>query len=90
VPVSVLKVAETLSRLFERDTPIAVTGNFRIGDIRHNFASIEKIRSLLGFEPAYGFDQGIAAFAAWASASGPQSNAYESSLDEMRRKGLMR
>jgi dTDP-L-rhamnose 4-epimerase len=90
VPVSVLKVAETLARLFERDTPIAVTGNFRIGDIRHNFASIEKIRSLLGFEPAYGFDQGIAAFAAWASASGPQSNAYESSLDEMRRKGLMR
>jgi len=89
-PVSVMTVAETLSRLLECEVPITVTGNFRVGDIRHNYASTEKIRSLLGFEPAYEFERGIAEFAAWACATGPQSSGYEASLDEMRRKGLMK
>ncbi|MBD58884.1 MAG: epimerase [Citromicrobium sp.] len=90
VPVTVMTVAKTLSRLLEADVPIEVSGNFRLGDIRHNYADMTRIGEKLGFTPAYDFEQGIARLAAWAKASGPQASSYEESLEEMRRKGLMK
>lgn len=90
VPVSVMTVAETLKRLIGADVPITVTGNFRIGDIRHNYADMGKIERLLGFRPAYDFERGIAKFVEWARAMGARSSAYEASLDEMRAKGLLK
>ncbi len=90
VPVSVMTVAETLARLFEADVPIEVTGNFRLGDIRHNYADMTKIQAALGFECEYDFERGIAELVAWAKASGPQASAYEASLEEMRSKGLLK
>ncbi len=90
VPVTVMTVASTLSRLLEADVPIEISGNFRLGDIRHNYADMSKIERKLGFTPDYSFEQGIARLAAWAKASGPQASSYEESLAEMRRKGLMK
>ncbi|WP_404712373.1 NAD-dependent epimerase/dehydratase family protein [Sphingomonas sp. MMS24-J13] len=90
VPVSVMTVAETLKRLLGADVPIAVSGNFRAGDIRHNFASMEKIERLLGFTPNYDFERGIALFAEWARVTGAKPSRYEESLDEMRSKGLFK
>jgi dTDP-L-rhamnose 4-epimerase len=90
VPVSVLTVAETLRRLFDADVPITVTGNFRIGDIRHNFADMTKIGALLGFKPAYDFERGLALFVEWAKGMGARSSGYEASLEEMRQKGLLK
>ncbi|HSX55055.1 MAG TPA: NAD-dependent epimerase/dehydratase family protein [Sphingomonas sp.] len=90
VPVSVMTVAQTLKRLIDADVPITVTGNFRIGDIRHNYADMTRIEALLGFRPAYDFERGIAKFVEWARATGARSSAYEASLDEMRAKGLLK
>ena len=90
VPVSVMTVAKTLARLLDAEVPISVSGNFRLGDIRHNYADMTKIRERLGFVPDYDFERGIAEFTKWATASGPQKSAYETSLDEMRRKGLLK
>lgn len=90
VPVSVMTVAQTLKRLIGADVPITVTGNFRIGDIRHNYADMTRIEALLGFRPAYDFERGIAKFVEWARATGARSSAYEASLDEMRAKGLLK
>ncbi|MEL7318102.1 MAG: NAD-dependent epimerase/dehydratase family protein [Pseudomonadota bacterium] len=89
-PVSVMEVARTLARLFDADVPIQVTGQFRLGDIRHNFASMEKIKGALGFEPAWSFERGIAELVLWAKGTGPQVSAYEESLSEMREKGLLK
>lgn len=88
--VTVSQVAQTLAQSLGADVPIEVSGNFRLGDIRHNFADLTKIKELLGFQPAYTFEEGIALFAAWAGNCGPQNSAYEESLEEMRRKGLMK
>ncbi len=90
VPVSVMTVAQTLVRLFEAETPISVSGNFRLGDIRHNYADMTKIENALGFQCEYDFERGIAELVAWAKASGPQASAYEASLEEMRSKGLLK
>lgn len=90
VPVSVMEVARTLVRLYEADTVIEVTGNFRLGDIRHNYADMTRIREKLDFAPEWDFERGIAQLVAWAKGSGPQASAYEESLAEMREKGLLK
>lgn len=90
VQTTVLTVVEQLKQAFGSDTQSRVTGNFRLGDIRHNYADLGKIGSLLGFAPQVDFAQGIRRFAAWAATQGPQSSAYEQSLAEMKERGLMR
>jgi dTDP-L-rhamnose 4-epimerase len=44
--------------------PPQTTGDFRLGDVRHVFASTERARAELGFEPRVGFTEGVAEFAA--------------------------
>jgi dTDP-L-rhamnose 4-epimerase len=90
VPVSVMTVAQTLVRLFEAEGAISVTGNFRLGDIRHNYADMTRIQSALGFACEYDFERGIAELVEWAKQSGPRASGYEASLEEMRAKGLLK
>ncbi|HUF28007.1 MAG TPA: NAD-dependent epimerase/dehydratase family protein [Gemmatimonadaceae bacterium] len=42
-----------------------VTGQYRVGDIRHCYADIGRAREMLGFEPAVAFDDGLAELAGW-------------------------
>jgi dTDP-L-rhamnose 4-epimerase len=88
--VSVLSVARTLMKHLGIAVPVEVSGNYRIGDIRHNYACLKKITALLGFSPRYDFDAGVALFCAWAGAAGSASSAYEASLAQLRAKGLLK
>ena len=90
VQTTVLAVVEHLRNAYGTDTPAQVTGNFRLGDIRHNFADLGKITSLLGFRPSVSFAEGIRHFARWAATQGPKESTYEQSLAEMKDRGLMR
>lgn len=89
LPTTVLTVVAHLLKAFGKETPTAITGNFRLGDIRHNFADLTKISNLLGFIPSVDFAEGIRHFASWAAAQGPKSSDYERSLAEMKERGLM-
>ena len=88
IPTDVLTVAKTLKRYYDIDVPITVSGNFRLGDIRHNYADIEKAKTLLGFEPQWSFERGIENFCKWVNKQPVQSDKYEASIDEMKQKGL--
>jgi len=88
--VNVLTVARTLAKHLGIAVPIEVSGNFRIGDVRHNYACLRKINTLLGFSPVYSFEAGVALLCAWASAAGSADSGYEASLAEMRGKGLLK
>jgi len=90
VATSVHTAAKTLTEKFQRDVPISVTGAFRLGDIRHNFADLTKARRLLGFQPAVDFETGISRFVQWVLGQPLQTDGYERSLEELKRKGLMR
>jgi dTDP-L-rhamnose 4-epimerase len=71
--------------------PIKVTGNFRVGDIRHGLADITLARRALDFSPNTGFTAGVAAFLNWAGKSPAiksSSDSYKLSLEEMREHGL--
>lgn len=45
---------------------LRVTGNFRVGDVRHAVADIACARELLDWHPNVAFEEGIAALASWA------------------------
>ena len=94
VGTSVLEVAELLRRLYGSASEIGVSGDFRIGDIRHNIADLARARELCGFAPAVSLEDGLAELAAWAlaeiRAGAAGEDRYEASLDEMKKMGLMR
>lgn len=83
-------VVQRLTKCFNREVPVAVSGNYRLGDIRHNFADLDRIRKQLGFEPKVSFEQGIAHFVEWARTLGPKESGYEQSIAEMKERGLMK
>lgn len=88
VATDVLTVARTLIGKYGLQVPLRVSGNYRLGDIRHNYADISLARELLGFEPRWDFDRGITRFVDWVNAQEVQEDKYESSIREMKRKGL--
>lgn len=88
VATDVLTVARTLIEKYEIDVPITISGNFRLGDIRHNYADITAARTILGFEPKWSFSDGIGEFVKWVNEQGVQEDKYEASIEEMKKKGL--
>lgn len=90
IPVTVAEVARSLVELYGTDTSLQVTGNYRLGDIRHNYADINKIEKLLSFKPEYDFKKGLKRFTDWVNSQEVQQSKYEDSINEMRSKGLMK
>lgn len=88
VATDVLSVAKTLIKHYGKEVPLTVSGNYRLGDIRHNFADITKTRNLLGFEPKWSFDAGIRQFCSWVNDQPIQHDNYDASIEEIKQKGL--
>ena len=88
VATDVITVAESLSKNYGVEVPITISGNYRLGDIRHNFADLTKINSTLGFEPKFSFEQGLQQFTDWVNTQQVQEDKYQKSIDEMKAKGL--
>lgn len=87
--ITVLQVAQEIGSFFSSRSQVVVSGAFRQGDIRHNFADLAKARSLIGYEPHWRFTEGLKKFLDWAAAQDEWSANYESSLQEMRERGLL-
>lgn len=90
VATDVLTVANTLIKYYGIEVPLTVSGNYRLGDIRHNYADITKAKKLLGFEPKWTFDKGIEQFCRWVDGQPIQEDRYDASIEEMKQKGLYR
>lgn len=88
VAIDVLTVAKTLCKYYGVEVPITVSGNYRLGDIRHNYADIDKARKLLKFEPQWSWDRGISEFCKWVNTQNIHADMYEHSIAEMKSKGL--
>ena len=88
VAVDVITVANTLKDKYGVEVDITISGNYRLGDIRHNFADISKIKSKLGFEPKFDFKKGISNFADWVNTQEVEKDNYDKSIEEMKKKGL--
>lgn len=85
-PVSILKVAQTLSKLHGREIEPEVAKKYRKGDIRHCFADISSIRSI-GFNPRVDFDEGMRDLVNWSKTVEAKDNIDKANL-ELEEKGL--
>ncbi len=62
-PRTVLQMASALADTIPGAPAPIVTGEFRLGDVRHVFASTDRARDALGFSAREDFDAGMAEFA---------------------------
>lgn len=88
VMTNVLVVANTLKEKYQSDTEIVISGNYRLGDIRHNYADLTKINEKLGFTPKVSFEEGISKFVEWVNEQEVVEDNYQKSIEEMKKKGL--
>ena len=88
IRVNVTDVAAVLKNAYQSDAKIIVSGNYRLGDIRHNYADLTKIKSMLGFSPKTAFTEGIQKFVNWVNTQEVEIDIYEKSMREMSKKGL--
>lgn len=87
-PTEVMAVVQALEKAYNLKADWKITGDFRLGDIRYNVADISKMKEILDFEAKVSFEEGIKRLADWAKQQEIKENAYEQSLEEMKRKGL--
>jgi len=87
-PISVMTVAETLRENFNSDIQIIISSNYRLGDIRHNYADITQAKDMLGFNPKVDFNEGMRKFCQWVNTQEVHIDRYSDSIEEMKQKGL--
>jgi dTDP-L-rhamnose 4-epimerase len=88
--ISVAHVAESIVAFFGSNSVVTTTGQFRLGDIRHNLADNTCGADLLGYSPCIRFVDGLKQFLTWATTQeGAEIGAYERSLRELQDKALM-
>lgn len=85
--ITVAEVAENLIRNYNMEVELVVSGNYRLGDIRHNYADLKRV-SEIGFEPKVFFNEGIKRFTNWVKTQEIEKDKYESSVQELKEKGL--
>ena len=90
VATTVLEVANTLKKLYASNVNINISGKYRLGDIRHNYADLSKIKNVLGFHPKFNFRTGISEFVNWVKTQNIQEDKYENSIKELKQKGLIK
>ncbi len=88
IPISVLKTAQTIKNLFSSSAEINVTGQYRVGDIRHNYADLTRVSGVLDWKPKINFDRGLSTFVDWVKQQPIGPDLYEQSISEMSAKGM--
>ncbi|GAA1984912.1 NAD-dependent epimerase/dehydratase family protein [Microbacterium pumilum] len=90
VATTVNEVVAALFAAFGTEVPTRVSGNYRLGDIRHNIADTTRLREILGYAPAVSFRNGVARFVEWVLTEPIEGDSYQRSLDEMSSRNLLK
>lgn len=67
IPISILEVAKKLKQLFRKEANLNISGDFRAGDIRHNYADVSKIEEILSFKVNVKIDDGLRRYVNWVT-----------------------
>jgi dTDP-L-rhamnose 4-epimerase len=86
---SVRTVAEELSAAFSVKSELVVTGQYRVGDIRHNIADISALAKVLGFTPRISLRAGLNRFAAWVLSQPVPQDRLDQANAELAKRGLL-
>lgn len=86
-PVTIEQLAQHIARELGRPIEPHVTGQYRMGDVRHCFADITAARTALGYEPQISLAHGLRELADWLHGQAALDGA-EGAHQELRRRGL--
>ncbi len=89
VPTTVADMARALAAAFGVAPDLVVTGEYRLGDIRHNCADIARLRTILGCAPAIGLAEGLRRFAAWVKTQPLPEDGLPKASAELKVRKLM-
>jgi dTDP-L-rhamnose 4-epimerase len=90
---SLIDVVKALATAYGREPDFRVSGQFRVGDIRHAVADTARLFATLGPHRFTTFAEGIAQLADWVLAQDLERDVhggYSRSLEEMAAAGLLR
>ena len=85
--ISVLEIAESLSRVLGKQVEPEITGRFRAGDIRHCFADVTLAREALGFEAQVPLEEGMSELAGWLEGQ-VATDHFDKAAAELTERGL--
>lgn len=88
VATSVSDLAATLLKVSGFDVPVCVTGQYRLGDIRHCFADLSVAAKYLGFEPKMSLEDGLRSFCNWAARQPVHKDRSAEAEAELKERGL--
>ncbi|MDR2323372.1 MAG: NAD-dependent epimerase/dehydratase family protein [Microbacterium sp.] len=90
VATSVNEVVAALFEAYGTEVPTHISGNYRLGDIRHNVADTTALQEVLGFAPRVSFEDGVKRFAEWVLTEPIEADGYERSLKERSDRKLLK
>ena len=83
-------LVETIAQLTHKQPTIKISGRFRVGDIRHAVADMNRYEQLLGRWNPTSLEQGLRQYLDWYLGQTPPTEAdLQASLTEMAQKGLL-
>jgi dTDP-L-rhamnose 4-epimerase len=83
------QIALLLHEHFGGKAPPAISGRYRLGDVRHALADITEIRSRLGFEPMVSLQEGLDRFAEWVKRQPVEPDQLARATQELVERGLL-
>ena len=86
--IDVSRVANIPKEVYGSDTNVKISDNYRLRNIRGNYADLTKIKDKLGFSSKIDFKLGIIKFTTWVNTQEVKDDNYIKSIDEIKDKGL--
>jgi len=86
---TVVDIATKLTVAFGKTPSIKVTGQYRIGDIRHNRADITRLGKIINYQPTVTLEQGLGRFVDWVNEQPLPEDKLDKANAELKSKNLM-
>jgi dTDP-L-rhamnose 4-epimerase len=84
----VIDLAHELKRLWKSDSPIGITGDFRVGDIRHNWADLQSLNRVFPEWQPTPLAVGLEKFVAWAATQDIYEDKSKLAAQELKQRNL--
>jgi dTDP-L-rhamnose 4-epimerase len=90
VSTSILALAQEMCRSMDAQIEPVIVPEYRIGDIRHCVADLNRATTTLGYVPLVKLETGLSEFVAWAAGQRPSSGSVTQANQELAALGLLR
>jgi dTDP-L-rhamnose 4-epimerase len=88
-PTTVEQIAALLAVRYGIEARAVISGQYRLGDIRHGYADTTAIGRKLGFVPEISLEQGLGRFVAWVKQQPVEQDRLDVATQELIARGLM-